>query len=390
MSDFTSPFWSYWITAIAVGGVIFCIAILVSQMRAKTNKPGEEHLQPHVWDDTLQEYNNPMPRWWLFMFVGTIIFGIGYFVAYPGLGNYKGSFGWTQQGEYEQETAKLEAQVAPKYNQFMSTPIEQLADNKEAMELGQRLFLNNCAQCHGADAGGSKGFPNLTDSDWLYGGWPTAIEHSILSGRNGVMPSQADALKSPVAINDVANYVLSLSNSPHDVVAAARGKEKFTLCASCHMVDAKGAISDPTGAQRGVGAPNLTDKTWLYGGDMKTITETVTKGRNNVMPSWACFLGESRVHVLAAYVWQLNRDENGKVVNPIKAPDSLAKGIAEDQVAWDKTVADAKAQGKPVCSAISIHVQNAAKAAADEQKAKEAAAAAPAAGAAGAVPDVKK
>ncbi|TDR33133.1 cytochrome-c oxidase, cbb3-type subunit III [Hydromonas duriensis] len=373
MSDFTSPFWSYWITAIAVGGVIFCIAILISQMMAKTNKPGEENLQPHVWDDTLQEYNNPMPRWWLFMFVGTIIFGVVYFWVYPALGNNKGTFAWSSQGEYEAETAKLENQVAPIYAQFLSTPIEQLAENKEAMALGQRLFLNNCAQCHGADGGGSKGFPNLTDSDWLYGGWPQNIERSIMGGRNGVMTPQADALKTPVAVNDVANYVLSLSNTPHDAVAAARGKDKFTLCASCHMVDGKGAISDQTGAQRGVGAPNLTDKTWLYGGDIKTITETITKGRNNVMPAWACFLGEARVHVLAAYVWQLNRDENGKVLNPTQAPEYLAKFAAEDKAAWDMGKTEGIKRGVPECQGISVHMQKAWKAEADEAAAAQAA-----------------
>lgn len=373
MSDFTSPFWSYWIAAIAIGGIVYCMVLLISQLRAKTNKPGEEHLQPHKWDDTLQEYNNPMPRWWLYMFLITTIFAVGYLVAYPGLGAYKGTFNWTSQGEYDTETAKLEAQVAPKYEQFLKTPIEQLADNKEAMELGQRLFLNNCAQCHGADGGGSKGFPNLTDSDWLYGGWPQSVERSILGGRNGVMDSQAEALKTPVAINDVANYVLSLSNSPHDVVAAARGKDKFTLCASCHMVDGKGAITDQTGAQRGVGAPNLTDKTWLYGGDIKTITETVTKGRNNVMPSWACFLGEARSHVVAAYAWQLNRDSNGKVLNPTQPPEYLAKFTADDKAAWDAGKAEGIKRGVPECQGISIHMEKAWKAEADAAAAAQAA-----------------
>lgn len=372
MSDFTSPFWSYWITAIAVGGVIFCTCILVTQMMARTNRGDEKDLKPHVWDG-LQEYNNPMPRWWSIMFVLTIIFAIIYMAVYPGLGTYKGYFGWTSVGQYEQETAKIEADVAPKYAKYLSTPIEQLAGDKEAMALGKSLFLNNCAQCHGADGGGSKGFPNLTDSDWLYGGWPQNIERSILGGRNGVMPSQAEALKSPVAVNDVANYVMSLSNSPHDVVAAARGKDKFTLCASCHMAEGTGAISDKTGGQRGVGAPNLTDKTWLYGGDSKTITETITKGRNNVMPAWACFLGESRVHVLAAYVWQLNRDDSGKVLNPINSPDYLAKFAAEDQAAWEKGKADGIKRGIPECQGVSIHMQKAAQAEADAATAAQAA-----------------
>ena len=349
MSDFTSSFWSYWITAIALGGVIFVTVILISQLRAKTNKPGEEHLKPHVWDDNLQEYNHPMPRWWVFMFLGGVIAALIYFWAYPGLGAYKGAFGWTSTGVYEQEMADAKVALDPQYAQYLQTPIEQLAQNENAMKLGERIFQNNCAQCHGSAATGAKGFPNLTDSDWLYGGWPQAIERTILGGRNGVMASQAEALKTPVAINDVANYVLSLSSSPHDAVAAARGKDKFTLCASCHTAEGTGALSDQTGVSHAVGAPNLTDKIWLYGGNLKTITETISNGRNNVMPSWECYLGQAQVHVVAAYVWSLN-----PAGNPKTAPDYLTKVLADDDKAWQDNVAKAKATGTPECAANSV------------------------------------
>jgi cytochrome c oxidase cbb3-type subunit 3 len=378
MSDFQSSFWSYWIIVIALGGVIFCIALLVSQMMAKTNKPGETDLQPHIWDGDLQEYNNPMPRWWVWMYALCTISAVVFFFLYPGLGSFKGRMdlvasdypqGWTSVGQYDNNVATEEAKLAPIYDAYLKTPIPQLAEDKGAMAIGERLFLNNCAQCHGSAATGAKGFPNLTDNDWLYGGWPDAIETTILGGRNGVMDSQAAALKSPAAINDVANYVVSLSSPSHDVVAAARGKEKFTLCASCHMIDGKGALSDTTGAQHAVGAPNLTDRTWLYGGDIKTITETITKGRNNVMPSWECYLGDARVHVLAAYVWQKNRGDDGKVMNPTTAPDYLVQPFKADQELWSKNKADAKAAGKPECSANSVPDRVVAQAKLDAEKA---------------------
>ncbi|MGL4767690.1 MAG: cytochrome-c oxidase, cbb3-type subunit III [Formosimonas sp.] len=346
MSDFTSSFWSYWITAIALGGVIFVTAILISQLRAKTNKPGEEHLKPHVWDDDLQEYNHPMPRWWVFMFFGGVIAALVYFWAYPGLGTYPGYFKQTAVGDYQQDMAAAKAQHDPMYQKYLQTPIEQLAKDDGAMKLGERIFQNNCAQCHGSDAAGAKGFPNLTDSDWLYGGWPQAIERTILGGRNGVMPSQADALKSPAAINDVANYVLSLSKAPHDAVAAARGKENFTLCASCHTAEGTGSLSDKTGVGHSVGAPNLTDSTWLYGGNLKTVTETISGGRNNVMPSWECHLGKAQVHVVAAYVWSLNAKGN-----PTAVPDYLSKVWAEKDKVWQNNIASAKAANVQECAA---------------------------------------
>jgi cytochrome c oxidase cbb3-type subunit 3 len=356
MSDFKSQFWSYWIAAITIGGIIYCMIILVTQIRAKTNKPGQEDLQPHVWDDDLQEYNNPMPRWWVFMFFATTIFGIAYLALYPGLGAYKGLRNWTSANEYEIEKKEFSDKAAPLYAQFLKTPIPELAENPEAMKLGKRMFENNCAQCHGLDGKGSKGFPNLTDSDWLYGGFPKAIEVSLLGGRNGIMPSQAASLKTPGAINDVANYVLSLSSSPHDATAAARGKTSFALCATCHMPDGKGSLSDKSLANFGVGAPNLTDKTWLYGGSVKTITEGINAGRNNVMPAWECALGREPLYVLTAYVWQLNREEGtGKVLNPTEAPDYMVDEVNKRIADLDAQRAAAKETGQSTCLATSLH-----------------------------------
>lgn len=355
MSDFKSPFWSYWIAAIAIGGLIFVTVLLVSQLMAKTNKPGEEHLKPHVWDEDLQEYNNPMPRWWTFMFLGSIFFSIAYFFAYPALGAYKGYFNWSTASEYDKELKEIDARTAPLYQQFLQTPITQLAENQQAMALGERMFQNNCAQCHGTDATGFKGFPNLTDSDWLYGGFPDAIQTTLLAGRNGIMPSQSANLKTPVAVDDVANYVLSLSGTPHDVTSAARGKEKFELCATCHMSDGKGSLSDKTLAQFGVGAPDLTDNTWLYDGDLKTVKESINNGRNGIMPAWECTLGQERLHVLTAYVWQLNRDDSGKVLNPTEPADYMLAEVGARMSKLDAQRSVAREQGKSECLATSLH-----------------------------------
>ena len=362
-SDFTSPFWSWFIIGIVVFGFIYCIIILVTQLKARTNKPGEEHVQPHVWDETLQEYNNPLPRWWVWMFVITMLFGAAYLYLYPGLGSYKGNMGlidkaykdgWTEQKQYEIEKAKIEATAKPLYDKFSTMSFADLSKDKEAMKVGERLFLNNCAQCHGSDARGGSGYPNLTDGDWLYGGFPEAITQTITAGRHGIMTPQGEALGGAEGVNDVANYVLSLSNSPHDAVAAARGKDKCALCAACHTASGKGSLSDETGGLHLTGAPNLTDKIWLYGGDMKTLTETISKGRDkNVMPSWDCLLGQGRIHVLAAYVWQLNRDDNDNVKNPEAPPPYLAQAAAADKAALDQARVDAKAKGESECLAVS-------------------------------------
>lgn len=363
-SDFTHPFWHWFIIAIVVFGFVFCIAVLVTQLMAKTNKAGETHLQPHEWDVDLQEYNNPLPRWWVWLFVSTIIFGVVYLTLFPGLGSFKGKMGmidpayangWTEQRQYDLEKAKLDATSQPLFDKFSTMSVAQLANDKQAMKVGERLFLNNCAQCHGSDAHGGNGFPNLTDGDWLYGGFPEAIKQTITSGRQGVMPPHAELLGNAETVNNVANYVLSLSNSGHDAVAAARGKDKFTLCAACHMAKGTGSLSDETGAQANTGAPNLTDKVWLFGGDIKTITETITKGRNqNIMPSWECLLGQNRIHVLTAYVWQLNRDDAGAIKNPEQAPAYLAGAVKANQDKLLQARADAKASGKSECAAVSI------------------------------------
>jgi len=297
VSDALNPFWDYYVGIISIVSILACALFLNAQSRRR-KPPTSTETTGHVWDDDLAELNNPLPRWWMWLFYLTIGFGLVYLCLYPGTAMYGGALGWTSRGQLAQELAQGEAKSAPLYAQFRKTDIEALARDPAAHAMGERLFLNNCAQCHGADARGSRGFPNLTDDDWLHGGEPATIEMTILDGRDGIMPPMAPVLGSNEAVVDVANYVLSLSGSGHDAVKAALGKEKFTVCAACHGPDGKG--------NQAIGAPNLTDHVWLYGGDLKTIEETITKGREGVMPAHRQLLGADRVHVLAAYVWGLS------------------------------------------------------------------------------------
>jgi len=311
MSDFVSVFWNLYVVVIVLASILACAVLLIVQGKA-TFTPGKT--MGHVWDETLEEYNNPMPRWWSWLFVITVVFALVYLALYPGLGNFKGVLGWcshSDQGcvnsQYKIEVDKMEATVKPLFDKYLAMDLKAVAADKQANEMGKRLFLTYCIQCHGADARGAKGFPNLTDSDWLYGGEPEQIKETISNGRQGMMPAHGGpGLLDAEAIKDLANYVRSLSGLPSDPARTAKGKDLFlntdgkgTDCAACHGQDAHG--------MQALGAPNLTDKVWLYGSSEATITETITKGRQNKMPAWKEFLGEGKVHLLAAYVLSLSQ-----------------------------------------------------------------------------------
>lgn len=296
MSDFTSGFWSLYVGIITVASVIYCAVILKSQSRRRAQ--GEKLATTHTWDEDLQEWNNPVPRWWMYWFYLTIVFAALYLILYPGLGSFPGLLGWSSKQQYENEVARANQEYGPIFERYAKMEIPAVAADPEAREMGQRLFLTYCYQCHGSDAQGARGFPNLTDGDWLYGGEPDTIKTTVLGGRNGIMPPMKDAVGGEAGVKEVANYVLSLSGRPHDAALAAKGKEKFAICAACHGPEGKG---NPA-----LGAPNLTDNTWLYGGSEAVIAETITMGRNNVMPAFKDLLGEEKVHLLAAYVYSLS------------------------------------------------------------------------------------
>jgi cytochrome c oxidase cbb3-type subunit 3 len=297
MTQFTSGFWDVYISILTVVSIVACAVFLRSQSVRKA--PGKVDTTGHTWDEDLAEYNNPLPRWWSWLFYITIVFALVYLVLYPGLGSWKGVLGWTEVGQYQKETELAAKRFGPLYDKFAAMDVEALSKNPEALAIGQKLFLNNCAQCHASDGGGSRGFPNLTDRDWLYGGDAKTIETTIANGRNGVMPPFGEALKAD-QIKDVAHYVMSLSGGAADSIRVARGRETFTtICAACHGPEGKG---NPA-----LGAPNLTDRIWLHGSGEERIIETVTKGRNSVMPAHKDSLGEAKIRLLAAYVLSLSR-----------------------------------------------------------------------------------
>ena len=298
MADFTSSFWNWFIIVPTVGGIIACF-LLIRWLSTAIKPEDEGKEMDHVWDGDLVELNNPLPRWWLNMFYITLYFSIGYLALYPGLGTFKGLLEWTSTGQYEREIDIADAKYGPLFKKFQEMPIVAVAADPEARRMGERLFVNYCATCHGSDARGARGFPNLRDNDWLYGGDPDVIQQTILEGRNGVMPAWADALGGDAGVADVTEFVFSLSGRDVDQAAAARGGEKYQmLCVACHGADGIG--------NQALGAPNLTDSIWLYGGSSKQVMETIAKGRMGVMPPHRDFLGEDKVHLLAAYVYSLS------------------------------------------------------------------------------------
>ncbi len=301
MADFTSDFWNIYIVVLTLLSIAGCALLLYSQSVHKVAadaKPGTVGTTGHVWDEDLTELNTPMPRWWMWLFYLTIVFGLGYLALYPGLGSYAGRLGWQSSGAYTEELKKAEADYGPLFAKYLKQDIKAVAADPQARAIGERLFLTYCAQCHGSDARGNKGFPNLTDRDWLYGGTPDVIKATIMQGRSGMMPPMAAALGTDKDVEAVAHHVLTLSGSTADPIKAVFGKTKFGACVACHGVNGEG---NPL-----LGAPNLADKVWLYGGSADTIMETIRKGRSNSMPPFADFLGEPKVHVLAAYVWSLS------------------------------------------------------------------------------------
>ena len=296
MSDFFHAGWSVYVAAATLAGIVACLLLLWVASRRKVM--AADNTTGHVWDEDLRELNNPLPLWWMGLFVLTVVFSFAYLVFYPGLGSFAGTLGWTQRQAYDAEVERLQQQVAPLYARFTGMNAPQLAGDAQAMRIGERLFINNCATCHGSDARGSKGFPNLTDGDWLWGGGFDTIQQTIAKGRSGAMPPMAAAVGSSDEVRNVAHYVLSLSGSPHDSVAAQLGRSKFSACAACHGADGKG---NPA-----LGAPNLSDKVWLHGWGESAIIAMVNGGKNNVMPAHGQRLSSEQIRVLAAYVWSLS------------------------------------------------------------------------------------
>ena len=297
MSDFTSGFWNIYVAGITLVSILACLVLLWISGTTKAETL-QDNTTGHVWDGDLKEMNNPLPKWWVYLFVITVVFALVYGLLYPTFGKFQGLLGWSSTGQHTAEVAKVEAAIAPIYARFKDMTPQAIAADPQAKAIGERLFMNYCAQCHGSDARGAKGFPNLTDNDWLGGGSPEIIKAVITNGRNGVMPPMAAAVGGPEDVRNVAQYVLSLSNTPHDPVRAVQGKTKFASCAACHGADGKGVSA--------IGAPNLTDGIWLHGWGEEAIIRAVNNGINNAMPGQAALLNPDQVNVLAAYVWGMS------------------------------------------------------------------------------------
>ena len=320
-----SSFWSIWISVLTLGTLVGCYLLLRMCLKNFAGvKEGES--MGHEFDG-IEELNNPLPKWWSTFFLITIIWGFAYLLLYPGLGQWQGLFGWksSNQGilnleeskakvveakdmgllvEYDREMSAAEERFGPIFTAYAERSIEDLAKDDEALKVGQRLFLQNCSQCHGSDARGTTGFPDLTDKDWLYGGSPDVIKASIMHGRkaNGMMAWET-ALGGDQGVKEVAAYVLSLSGREVNAEHAKAGQAKFAMCTACHGAEGKGSLA------MGIplGAPNLSDNTWLYGGSQKAVEESIRNGRAGVMPPWADILGEEKVHVISAYVYSLSQ-----------------------------------------------------------------------------------
>jgi cytochrome c oxidase cbb3-type subunit III len=234
MSDFVSGAWSVYISVLTVLGLLGCLVLLFVAARHRVvldEKGAPDNTTGHVWDEDLRELNNPLPRWWMWLFVLTVVFSALYLLLYPGLGSAAGSLKWTSVQQHHTEQAAAQALAAPLFAAHANTPVPALARNAQVMAMGERLYANHCAACHGADARGSKGFPNLSDQDWLWGGTPERIAQTITEGRQGLMPAMASAVGTADDVRNLAHHVLTLSGSP-DNLKAQLGRPKFGVCAA--------------------------------------------------------------------------------------------------------------------------------------------------------------
>jgi cytochrome c oxidase cbb3-type subunit 3 len=292
-------FWAWFVAAGTIAFVIWCIWLISWASKQGPQDAKDEDLVGHKWDGDLEEWNNPAPKWWLYLYFMTIAWAVGYMVVYPGIGSFEGLLGWSQQGQYEEEMQAAEARYEPIYARFAEMEFAALAQDPDAQELGRSLFASYCTTCHGSDARGAPGFPNLTDDDWIHGDSEAAITTTIRQGRNSIMPNLSAALGGETGIDNMVNYVRSLSGTIEADAAAMSAQPMFVaLCSACHMPDGSG--------NQLLGAVNLTDQISLYGSSPEAIRTTIVQGRNGVMPPHGELLGDKRTKILAAYVYSLS------------------------------------------------------------------------------------
>ena len=303
MTGGLTTFWSIWVSVIVLGVIFGCWWLLWATRKNQTTDTETEQTMGHSFDG-IEEYDNPLPKWWFYLFTGSVIFSLIYLVLYPGLGDFQGVLGWSSHGQWREEMKQAERKYGPIFAKYGSTPIKELVKNPDALQMGQRIFVNNCAVCHGSAGHGNVGFPNLTDNDWLYGGAPATIIQTITNGRHGQMPAHGLMPNmSDQQVDELVNYILSFTNRERSKEKAAEGAKLFQkACAACHGPDAKG--------NHAIGSANLTDSIWLYGGDYQTIKYTINHGRGGVMPAWGDKLSKDKIHIVAAYVYSLSHQED--------------------------------------------------------------------------------
>lgn len=298
MADFTSGIWSWYIGIVTIISIVVLIVFAFKLAGRKRKADEQAESVGHIWDEDLYELNNPLPRWWLYLYMGTMFWGIIYLVLYPGLGSFSGTKNWSQESQYEAEVALAEETYGPIYEQYLNQDLNNLVNNEDALQIGARLFSTYCTTCHGSDARGARGYPDLTDTEWLHGGDPSSIKTSIMEGRIGAMPAWLEILGTEGVFN-VTEYMRTLAGHEANTTVALRGREIYAAnCVICHGEDGKG--------NQALGAPDMTNDIWLYGGSQSRILESISYGRNGNMPPHKEFLGEAKAHLLAAYVYSLS------------------------------------------------------------------------------------
>lgn len=292
-----SSFWSWWVIIGTVLSIIACVWLIVFTNRQRASAEEIKESETHVWDEDIRELNNPLPMWWLWLFILTIIWGIGYLIYYPGLGTFAGTGDWSQESQYDAEVAAAEARYGPIFAQYGAMEVTDLLNEPDALAIGASLFANYCSQCHGSGALGATGFPNLTDDYWLYGDSPAQIEQSIMSGRTGIMPPLGAVFASDEAVDEMVRYVQAMPDGMD--IASPAHTQYMTLCIACHGPDGSG--------MQALGAPSLIDDVWLYSSSPQQIRESIVMGRTGVMPAHGHLIGPDRARVLTAYVYSLSR-----------------------------------------------------------------------------------
>jgi cytochrome c oxidase cbb3-type subunit III len=294
-----TAFWSWFIAILVASNIIGCVWLLWWTGKRRPGDPAETDTS-HYWDGDITEYNKPMPRWWINLFYITIVFSVGYLVWYPGFGRFEGVGGWTSARQHDIDRAAAQEKMDAALAHFDGRPLDELARDPQAMAHGRAVFANHCATCHGSDARGARGFPNLTDGRWNWGGDADSILSSVLHGRQAVMPALGSAMGGEQAITETAVYVQSLARHRVDPALAAAGKPRFQmLCAACHGADGTGNSA--------LGAPDLTNGVWLYGGDFNSIRQSIVNGRSGQMPAHEPLIGARRGRLAAAWVYSLNQ-----------------------------------------------------------------------------------